>query len=37
MNLIHMYAQYCWTMSQYLYAIGVAWQKFLNEELKIDG
>ena len=34
MNLIHMYAQFWWTMSQYWYEIGAAWQKFLNEEMK---
>lgn len=34
MNLIHMYAQYCYTMGQYWQALFTAWQKFVMEELK---
>ena len=34
MNLIHMYAQYCWTMGQYWQELFAAWQKFLLEEIK---
>ncbi len=36
MNLIHMYAQYWWTMGQYWQAIFTAWQKFVMEEIKND-
>ncbi len=33
MNPIHMYAQFWWTVGQYFYAVGAAWQKFLMEEM----
>ncbi len=34
MNLRNMYAQYCWNLGTYWYAIYIAWEKFLRDEMK---
>ena len=34
MNLIHMYAQFWWSLGQYWHTVGLAWYKFLNDEVK---